>query len=82
LPAQAAEPRPKYYIKGRLVKVLTERVQYLDENGPQARAVLKALLAKYQDEGMVGGLDNVKLLEIPPSTKIFDRMPLETGLCA
>ena len=34
--------------------------------GPQARAVLEALLAKYQDEGIVGGLDNVKLLEIPP----------------
>ena len=34
--------------------------------GPQARAVLEALLNKYQDEGIVGGLDNVKLLEIPP----------------
>ena len=38
--------------------------------GPQARAVLEALLAKYQDEGIVGGLDNVKMLEIPP----FDAM--------
>ena len=34
--------------------------------GPQARAVLEALLAKYQDEGVVVGLDNVRLLEIPP----------------
>ena len=34
--------------------------------GPQARAVLEALLAKYQDEGIVGGLDNVRMLEIPP----------------
>jgi len=34
--------------------------------GPQARAVLEALLTKYQDEGMVGGLDNVHILEIPP----------------
>ena len=34
--------------------------------GPQARAVLEALLTKYQDEGVVGGLDNVKMLEIPP----------------
>ena len=34
--------------------------------GPQARAVLEALLSKYQDEGVVGGLDNVKMLEIPP----------------
>jgi type I restriction enzyme R subunit len=34
--------------------------------GPQARAVLEALLTKYQDEGVVGGLDNVKILEIPP----------------
>ena len=34
--------------------------------GPQARAVLEALLAKYQDEGIVGGLDNVKMLEVPP----------------
>ena len=28
--------------------------------------MLEALLAKYQDEGIVGGLDNVKMLEIPP----------------
>jgi type I restriction enzyme R subunit len=34
--------------------------------GPQARAVLEALLAKYQDEGIVGGLDNVQILEISP----------------
>ena len=34
--------------------------------GPQARAVLEALLIKYQDEGVVTGLDNVKILEIPP----------------
>jgi type I restriction enzyme R subunit len=34
--------------------------------GPQARAVLEALLVKYQDEGVVSGLDNVRVLEIPP----------------
>ncbi|MBA3486369.1 MAG: DEAD/DEAH box helicase family protein, partial [Lysobacter sp.] len=34
--------------------------------GPQATAVLEALLAKYQDEGVVIDLDNVKVLEIPP----------------
>lgn len=34
--------------------------------GPQARTVLEALLAKYQDEGIVSGLDNVHILEIPP----------------
>jgi len=34
--------------------------------GPQARAVLEALLAKYQDEGIITGLDNTKILEIPP----------------
>jgi len=34
--------------------------------GPQARAVLEALLAKYQDEGIVTGLDNTKILEISP----------------
>ncbi len=34
--------------------------------GPQARAVLEALLTKYQDDGIVGGLDNVRILEIPP----------------
>lgn len=164
-PPIAGEPRAKYYIQGKPVKVLTERVEYLDENGklvteslrdysrkairahyanldaflrrwkgeerkervmeelaqeglpleplmeevskevgkeldpfdlichiafdqppltrreradqvrkrniftkfgPQARAVLEALLNKYQYEGVVGGLDNVKLLEIPP----------------
>jgi type I restriction enzyme R subunit len=161
LPQGAAEPRPRYFIKGKPVKVLTERVEYLDDNGkliteslrdysrkairahyasldaflrrwkgeerkevvmeelaeeglplqplmdevgkdldpfdlichiafdqppltrreradqvrkrdvfakygPNARAVLEALLSKYQDEGVVGGLDNVKILEIPP----------------
>jgi type I restriction enzyme R subunit len=161
LPPGVAEPRAKYYIKGRPVAVLAERVEYLDENGklvteslrdytrrairshyasldqflrrwrsaerkeaiiaelveegllldplleevgkdldpfdlichiafdqpaltrrerankvkkgdvftkygPQARAVLEALLAKYQDEGIVAGLDNVRVLEIPP----------------
>jgi type I restriction enzyme R subunit len=34
--------------------------------GPHARAVLEALLNKYQDEGIVSGLDNVKVLEIKP----------------
>jgi type I restriction enzyme R subunit len=33
LPQGAAEPRPKYFIKGKPVKVLTERVEYLDDNG-------------------------------------------------
>jgi len=161
LPPVAAQPRAKYFIKGKPVTVLTERIEYLDENGKlvteslrdysrkairahyasldkflarwrsaerkeailaelaeegllleplleevgkdldpfdlichiafdqppltrrerannvkkrdvfthsgsQARAVLEALLAKYQDEGVVGGLDNVRLLEIPP----------------
>jgi len=34
--------------------------------GPQARAVLEALLSKYQDEGVVGVLDNVEILKVPP----------------
>ncbi|PZQ29107.1 MAG: restriction endonuclease [Stenotrophomonas acidaminiphila] len=34
--------------------------------GAQARVVLEALLDKYQDEGVVADLDNVKVLEIPP----------------
>jgi len=34
--------------------------------GQQAHAVLEALLAKYQDEGVVSGLDNVHILEISP----------------
>jgi type I restriction enzyme R subunit len=38
--------------------------------GPQARAVLDALLAKYQDDGIVAGLDDVRILQIPP----LDRM--------
>jgi type I restriction enzyme, R subunit len=37
--------------------------------GPQARAVLDALLAKYQDEGVLN-LDDPRILQIPP----FDRM--------
>jgi len=38
--------------------------------GPQARVVLEALLTKYQDEGVVGGLDNVHILEIPPFSEM------------
>lgn len=34
--------------------------------GEQARAVLEALLDKYQDEGLVADLDNVRLLSIAP----------------
>jgi type I restriction enzyme, R subunit len=165
LPQGVAEPRAKYFIQGKPVTVLTERVEYLDENGklvteslrdysrkairahfasldaflrrwkgearkevvmeelaeeglfldalmqevgkdldpfdlichiafdqppltrreradqvrkrdiftkfgPQACAVLEALLTKYQDEGVVGGLDNVKLLELAPFNKM------------
>lgn len=161
LPGEVSEPRPKFYIDGKPVTVLKERIEYLDENGklvteslrdysrktirahyasldqflrrwksaerkeaiieelaeegllldplmdevgkdldpfdlichiafdqppltrrerannvkkrdvftkygPQARVVLEALLAKYQDEGIVSGLDNVRVLEIPP----------------
>jgi len=42
--------------------------------GPQARAVLEALLQKYQDHGVIN-LDDPRVLQIPP----FDRMgtPLE-----
>lgn len=39
---------------------------FFTKYGPQARAVLEALLAKYQDEGIVGGLDNVRVLEVSP----------------
>lgn len=38
--------------------------------GPQARAVLEALLDKYQDEGLVGELDNVHVLQIPPFSEM------------
>jgi type I restriction enzyme, R subunit len=38
--------------------------------GSQARAVLEALLAKYQDEGVVTGLDDPHILQISP----FDSM--------
>lgn len=34
--------------------------------GPQARAVLEALLAKYQDEGTVTGLDDPRILQLAP----------------
>ena len=172
-PVPAGEPRQKYYIKGKVVSVLTERVEYLDENGklvteslrdysrktvreqyasldaflrrwrgeerkqsiidelaaegllleslqeevgkdldpfdlichiafdqppltrreraarvrkdvfslygPQARAVLEALLEKYQNEGVVGDLDNVKILEIPPFTTMGTAFELIQG---
>jgi type I restriction enzyme, R subunit len=49
-----------------------ERVKKRDvfaKYGPQARAVLDALLAKYQDEGVLN-LDDPRILQIPP----FDSM--------
>ncbi len=38
--------------------------------GPQARAVLEALLEKYATEGVVDDLDNVKILAIPPFSQM------------
>jgi len=170
-PLPPSEPRQKYYIKGKPVRVLTERIEYLDENGrlvteslrdysrrtvreqyasldaflrrwhgeerkaaiieelaeegllleplqeevgleldpfdlichiaydqppltrrervarvqkrdvfsrygPQARAVLEALLAKYQDEGVVAELDNVRILQIPPFNAMGTQLEL------
>ncbi len=37
--------------------------------GPQARAVLEALLAKYRDEGMLS-LDDPRVLQVPPFTTL------------
>lgn len=47
--------------------------------GPQARAVLEALLAKYQHEGVVDELGNVKILQIPPFSAMGT--PLELVRC-
>ena len=44
--------------------------------GQEARAVLEALLGKYQDEGVVSGLDNVHILEIPPFNDMGTPMQL------
>ena len=176
LPLGVAEPRAKYFIHGKSVNVLTERIEYLDENGklvteslrdysrkairaqyvsldaflrrwngesrkeavieelaeeglllgplmeevgkdldpfdlichiafdqppltrreradqvrkrdiftkfgPQARDVMEALLSKYQDEGVVAGLDNVKLLEIPPFNQMGTPFQLIQPFC-
>ena len=170
-PQPPGEPRQKYYIKGKPVRVLTERIEYLDENGklvteslrdysrktvreqyasldvflrrwrgeqrkatiiqelaeegllleplqeelgleldpfdlichiaydqpplsrreraarvqkqgvysrygPQARAVLEALLAKYQDGGVVDELADVKILRIPPFSAMGTQLEL------
>jgi len=171
LPLGVEEPPGKYYIKGQPVRVLTERIEYLDENGKlvteslrdysrrairshyasldqflarwksaerkeavieelaeegllldplleevgkdldpfdlichiafdqppltrheransvkkrdiftkygqQAGVILDALLAKYQDEGVVSGLDNVEILNIPPFREMGSRVQL------
>jgi type I restriction enzyme R subunit len=44
--------------------------------GPQARAVLEALLNKYQDEGMVDDLADVKILQIPPFSAMGTQLEL------
>lgn len=43
---------------------------FFTKYGPQACAVLEALLAKYQDEGLVTGLDDVRVLQVPPLSKM------------
>jgi type I restriction enzyme R subunit len=170
-PQPPGEPRRKYYIKGKPVRVLTERIEYLDENGklvteslrdysrrtvreqyasldaflrrwrgeerkatiitelaeegllleplqeelgleldpfdlichiaydqpplsrreraarvqkqdgfsrygPQARAVLEALLEKYQHEGTIDDLADVKILQIPPFSAMGTQIEL------
>jgi type I restriction enzyme R subunit len=44
--------------------------------GPQARAVLEALLAKYQDGGVVDELADVKILRIPPFSAMGTQLEL------
>jgi type I restriction enzyme R subunit len=44
--------------------------------GPQARAVLEALLEKYATEGVVDDLDNVKILAIPPFSQMGTQLQL------
>ena len=44
--------------------------------GPQARAVLDALLDKYQDGDAVVDIDNVRVLEIPPFNAMGTRLLL------
>jgi type I restriction enzyme R subunit len=44
--------------------------------GPQARAVLEALLDKYATEGVVDELDNVRILAIPPFSQMGTQLQL------
>jgi type I restriction enzyme, R subunit len=39
---------------------------FFTKYSPQARTVLEALLSKYQDEGVVSGLDDPRILQIAP----------------
>ncbi|MFN7900320.1 MAG: type I restriction-modification enzyme R subunit C-terminal domain-containing protein, partial [Synechococcaceae cyanobacterium] len=47
--------------------------------GPQARAVLEALLRKYQDEGLVDDLADVKILRIAPFNAMGTPLELLRG---
>ena len=49
---------------------LVRKRDVFTQYGPQASAVLEVLLTKYQDEGVTGGLGNVKLLEISPFSQM------------
>jgi type I site-specific restriction endonuclease len=49
------------FTKGRIIV----RGRLVTKYGPQARAVLEALLQKYQDEG-VTDLGDLRILQIPP----------------
>ena len=44
--------------------------------GPQARAVLEALLEKYQHEGTIDDLADVKILQIPPFSAMGTQLEL------
>jgi type I site-specific restriction endonuclease len=56
--------QPPLTRRERVAKVRKRDV--FTQYGPQARAVLDALLDKYQDEGVVTGLDDPRLLQIAP----------------
>ena len=69
LPPGVAEPRAKYYIKGRPVTVLAERVEYLDDNGKLVTESLRDF-SRRTIRGQFASLDQfLRRWNAPPSAR-------------
>jgi type I site-specific restriction endonuclease len=73
----SAAERPKPLTRRERAENVKKR-DVFTKYGPQARAVLDALLEKYRDEGMLN-LDNANVLKVTPSRAIGTPRPFASA---